>query len=248
MSAATELSHRCIHCQGEVTDDGMVGRPPGKDPVYIHRRCRDMRQAAHQRRIEQERERAHARIDAALAGLPRVPWGDPSDAEFTRRAHKSLARYAVHHDPRTHGSALLLGPSGAGKTLATVALIHRLAAGAKQDEPTVRPDWVDSIDWTTGCGLIRARREHPLDQGEARDIHLARWASLLVIDELGPEPQESLLMDVIDDRYAARRPTICTSGLTRADFVARYGDALLRRLTDRGVGVLVDVHPQRGAA
>jgi DNA replication protein DnaC len=147
-----------------------------------------------------------------------------------------------------HGSVLVLGPSGVGKTAAAAFLVRRLSEAAVEScaraasSETPELDFAARILWTTGAALIVARREHALGVGEPPALWRAKTASLLVLDELGHESgaADPVLLEVIDHRYAQRSPTIVTSGLTRIEFVARYGDALFRRLTEHGV--LVEAH------
>ena len=65
---------------------------------------------------------------------------------------------------------------------------------------------------------------------------------LLIIDELGYEPLSEELMTVVDHRYRWHgATTVLVSGLTKDEFVKRYGGALTRRITENGL--LVNAHP-----
>jgi DNA replication protein DnaC len=206
--------------------------------VPVHHECRE----AIRRHAEYGRARRELLVSTALRNNPRVPWTELDDPELAARVHPSLLRFARRHDPDVHGSALLLGPSGCGKTLATNALLFRLAATARGDRSGQAVEGLARSLWTTAHELTRARREHQLGRGEAQLVDRARYASVLFLDEIGFEPSDTIIFDLIDWRYAKRRPTIATSGLRRADFALKYGDAMFRRLIGEGSGTLIDVH------
>jgi len=194
--------------------------------------------------LEEKRAWLRDRAGNVLEELPAVSWTDVADREFLRRVHPDLATFAREHEPREHGSALLLGPSGCGKTLAIAALAHRLVAAARAHLTEPEAQWIAGALWTTAHELVRARRQHPLGEGEAPAIERAMEAIVLFIDELGCEPASEVIFELVDHRYSRRLPTIVTSGPTLAAFASRYGDALVRRLAETGVGTIVDVHPE----
>jgi DNA replication protein DnaC len=208
--------------------------------VPLHRHCA----TGIRRRQVERREWLRERAGRVLEALPRVHWVDVADPEFLRRVHPDLATFAREHDPREHGSALLLGPSGCGKTLAIVGLAHRLVAAARASFTEAEIQWIAAAHWTTAHALIRARRETPLGRGEAPAIERAMESTLLLLDELGCEPASEVIFEIADQRYSRRLPTIVTSGRTLAAFAGRYGDALVRRLAESGVGRLLDVYPE----
>lgn len=67
---------------------------------------------------------------------------------------------------------------------------------------------------------------------------------LLVIDELGFEPLDEGLFDVLDERYQRALPVIVTSGLRVTELRDRYGAAALRRLVEPR-GVVVEDWPRK---
>lgn len=98
--------------------------------------------------------------------------------------------------------------------------------------------------WVDAQELATARRRAKLGT-ESPGIRRAKMATLLIIDEMGPQAQadrEQVIFEVLNHRYRARRPTICTSGLTEAEFRVLHGDGLLRRLTEEHTGRLLSVH------
>jgi len=135
---------------------------------------------------------------------------------------------------RGRGSVLVTGPTGQGKTTCTIALLHRILDAARdKDLGVVMTDYAKRIRYTSAQALCFARQSW---EQEPELIADAKWASLLVIDEWGPEvDSKGALWEVINSRYEDGKQTILTTGLTKDAFAKRYGDALSRRVLDRGL-------------
>jgi DNA replication protein DnaC len=95
---------------------------------------------------------------------------------------------------------------------------------------------VPRVLWYRADELSRALKE----RGGSEEIQKAKMTRLLIVDDMGWEPYHDTLTEVIAARYDGNRPTAATSGLTQAGFVSRYGDALLRRISEVGEGGVVD--------
>jgi hypothetical protein len=133
----------------------------------------------------------------------------------------------------------LSGPPGLGKTTAACVWLHRWTLD--------RRTWAESAFG------------NPTRRGSAlfvRATKLARWPrydddemdrllglTLLVVDDLGVEylgskpAHESFMTlfdEVVDFRYAWRRPTAFTTNLGPADFVQRYGQRVGDRFAESG--------------
>lgn len=129
---------------------------------------------------------------------------------------------------------VLAGGVGAGKTVAAVAWLAR---------------WVmDAGNWQQGdaCQLLGRGlflTAPALQRGPRFDAkwlgHIER-ASRLVIDDLGAEYADergsfvSLLDELINDRYARRRPTLITTNCDASVFKSRYGARIADRIRERG--------------
>jgi DNA replication protein DnaC len=174
-----------------------------------------------------------------VAAMPRWRgWARGGSPEFTERCSiPDLRKFATKYDP-SDGSVVACGPSGCGKTTALVCMMTRAL-----DEAWAAADpkhWVARACWTNAHVLARARREHRLGLGDAPLVDNATHASVLVIDELGFEPQGETLFEVIDSRYCAGLSTIVTTGLhidpepSGQSLRQRYGDAFVRRLLENG--------------
>lgn len=221
-------------------------------PMGIY--CEPCQAIAEQRRFKEERERAEKERRKIIAeALQRVTSSAPqwSHARIGSPVYLSLSgllrAWVEGFDGRE--SACILGPSGTGKTTALRAWLsaqcqraYRAAVERGFRDPLYRH--TKGILWTTGHALASARKRHALGSGEAPLVEQAESASLLLLDELGFEPRTEVVFEVLDARYAAGLPTVVTSGLTAKGFADRergYGDALFRRLTDNGVGQLIDL-------
>lgn len=145
----------------------------------------------------------------------------------------------------------LSGPPGLGKTTAACVWLHRWTLD--------RSTWAES-DFG-----------NPICQGSAlfiRATKLARWPryddgemdrllglTLLAVDDLGTEycgskpAHESFMTlfdEVVDVRYAGRRPTLFTTNLGPADFVQRYGQRVGDRFAESGRFVRLSGRSLRG--
>lgn len=116
--------------------------------------------------------------------------------------------------------ALLLGPTGEGKTSAALwaRLRHRGA-------------------WMTARDLGASERRHPLGEELPPLLREALRTPVLYLDDLGTEEGRDLgvVQYVIDQRYASGRATFVTSGLTPKGLVEYLGAPTLRRLVEQHV-------------
>lgn len=137
--------------------------------------------------------------------------------------------------------ALLLGPSGAGKTSAAhwmLAGLRPLVQSALTGLETDNPRWLSRgpVEHMRARDLASSSRRHGLGDGFAPEVMRARGASVLSIDDIGSEGSEvAALQDVLDWRYEQGLPTIATSGLTKDQLLAHLGAAYLRRIVDQHV-------------
>lgn len=154
---------------------------------------------------EEERRARRRRIEQERAEL----WPRIKNPKLTAAVRLSDTR-----------CALLLGPTGAGKTSAALWAMARYPGF-----------WVASRD------LGAAERRHPLGEGDPPLVRQAISAPTLYLDDLGTEDAKDLgvLQSVIDHRYAKGRATFVTSGLTRVDLSTYLGAAYVRRLVEQHV-------------
>ena len=247
----------CRHCPEVLKDDEVILCGPCSAKAEAERQ----RQEAERR--EQERVQSiRAQARRGLDGVPEWPHARVDSPEFDVKCRsKRMRQFARQYTPE-RGGGVLSGLSGIGKTTTAVALAMRLAdEGFKaaleapgdidsaavrfvrgraliEDERPPALNFAAGIVWTTAREIVLARRSHELGS-EPPLLAKCTGATLLFIDELGSEPhdRDGDLFAVIDDRYAAGRPTLVTTGLPLKEFEERYGSALLRRLTERGTKI-----------
>lgn len=172
----------------------------------------------------------------------------------------TLRALAENYDPEEHGGRLVLGPTGIGKSVAAAAFVRRLIA-AEMRERVRGPDvddngrhWVfdgpPSRVWVRALDLPNARLQIGLGKGEAMLVQKAQQASFAVLDDMGWESRRAGADDVVCEVLAARYdrglPTYVTSGLTLDAFVARYGDAVVRRICETAglAGKVLELWPE----
>lgn len=176
------------------------------------------------------------------ATLPRWPWARMDNRSWLEMADEEIVGAARRWDMRGHRGLVLLGATGVGKTSSLVARVHQVAAN---DLDAIQRTAADRrpprFRWTTEVELVAARRQHPYGRGEAPAVDAIMRTPLAIIDDVGFGGQPGLMMEILDRRYHHRRPTVVTSGLTRIEWIERYGAAAWRRLTESGT--VVDTHP-----
>lgn len=116
--------------------------------------------------------------------------------------------------------ALLLGPTGTGKTSA----MH-----------WIRAEFGGAIVHARDLGS--SERRHGLGEGYPPELRAARTERMLYIDDIGAEDPRDLsaLQYALDCRYRDGLATVATSGLTEAELTRHLGAPYVRRLTDQHV-------------
>lgn len=156
-----------------------------------------------------------------------------------RIVHPKLVQFASSEAP-SERSALLMGPTGTGKsTAAAYALLLELRRRYRRGAD-VRPAWMYAR------ALAQAAKYHPLGEGAPPEVMKASAGGLLILDDLGLERDPGEIIDVLHERYESGLPTWTTTGLNHEQLTERYGEALVRRLTEgrERPGVLVNAFPR----
>lgn len=157
-----------------------------------------------------------------------------------------LQGIARGYEPAKHGGRLVLGPTGIGKSTAGVAVLRR----GLDIKPHTYPDEGEFYDprrtvaalrsmaYCRALDLPNARLEHKLGDGEANAVDAAKRAEFLVLDDVGQESRraaaDDVVLEVITTRYDLGKPTYATTGLKLAAFTDRYGEFVVRKLTEAG--------------
>lgn len=139
--------------------------------------------------------------------------------------------------------ALLLGPTGVGKSCGAAYLVRRalnefVHSNGRQFAPAT------DLLWAKATALALAERRHPLGEDVPTLVKRASTCGLLVLDDIGLDSIDGGVFDVLDARYHACLPTIATSGLSSSALTKHLGASGVRRLTEQHAGypvLLVDV-------
>lgn len=231
--------HVCVICKQPVGEsDGIKAKSSEK---WVHRDCLDLQQ---ERVREERRRRAQLKARMVLESLPKARSQD--DASVLAVAPERLRNRHAGWSRESNLSLLVVGLSASCKTLTLAAKIRaelaeaiaNYAAGADAEL-----DWISGVFFTSAFALCEATRQYPLGHGECPEITKVRRGTLVLIDDLGNENAgfEKWLLSVIDSRISQNLPTWVTSGFTVDQVTERYGQALVRRLCERGSGSLVDL-------
>lgn len=136
-------------------------------------------------------------------------------------------------DFQTSGKTVVLhGISGTGKTMLATILVQELIKQRK------------TVQYTTVLRMIRSIRQTfgNKDRDEQQAIDEYAKCSLLVLEEVGiktaTEYENSILFEILDDRYRYKLPTIITSNLDGKQLEAYFGERLWRRFKTQDAIIL----------
>lgn len=221
-------------------------------------------------RYERWREQLQKTIAPAIASFDpsgQMGWCRAGDQRYLNAVHEGrlAATDLPHGELRTRAlrlltearwtpadkTVVLLGKTGLGKTMATIAIGHRLIDWSLTEaNPIARSSDPEEVErarrhaalvahatgmrFMTAAALVAEERAHPFGCGEPPLMRQAKQASLLVLDEVGrcrPEP----IIELIFDRYAINRaPILMTGSVTLAEFESWLKPEALRRIKEAG--------------
>lgn len=140
---------------------------------------------------------------------------------------------------------VLCGRTGVGKSTAVLARLHQVARKMRDATAagTLAVKYPPSIGWVAEKKLVGAAF------GDESELQRARRVGLLIIDEFGyaggdraQRGRTPAILDVMSERYDRQLPTVVTTGLRRDEIAARYGSAILRRMSTNAT--VVEVHDE----
>ncbi len=147
--------------------------------------------------------------------------------EPQRRAVGACAAFCDDFSPTAGQTLFLIGPTGTGKTHLISAIVRHVIEHHDRNALLL-----------SGPALIRRVRSTwgNSQQTEEDVLDELGGVALLAIDEIGlTVPTESelrILFEVIDRRYANRRPTLMASNLNLVQLAELLGDRIFDRLSE----------------
>lgn len=168
--------------------------------------------------------------------------------------HDRLRAFAERFEPNRHGGALLLGPTGIGKSVAVLCLMLRSMVNEAKDSfdaelsvpftelTELRPpkSWASYDARDLGTAMQR----NGLSDGDPSIIARAKMSDRFILEDLGWERSFHIeaLLDIAAPRYKRGRPSFVTSGEHHEALRERYTDAVLRRFwnVDGKDGAIID--------
>ena len=195
-------------------------------------------------------ERWHRQL--GCAGIPerfqdRTLASYDAKTEQQQRALAFAQSYADRFDEvmETGRGALFIGLPGTGKT--------HLAVGIALEVMTT---WNGSALFTTTLRAVRRVKDtwsRAAEESETEAIKALTFPDLLVLDEVGvqfgSDTERLILFDILNERYAARKPSILLSNLTVDEVRGYLGERIFDRMREDGGQVVVFDWPSyRGMA
>lgn len=167
-------------------------------------------------------------VDSTVEG-----WLAPLDAQ--RRVLDTVRTWLDRFDVALKDGRCLVfcGPSGTGKTRLAAAALRRVS------------DRGGTGRYVTAFELVAEVRDsyrRDADRTERQVVDAFVAVDLLVVDEVGRQletaHEREQFFRVIDARYRELRPTLLVTNLSKGEFAAFVGDAIVDRLREGGGQVL----------
>ena len=164
----------------------------------------------------------------------------PEVAKIIRRAADQLAK-------RPELWPVFIGPTGCGKTFASIVLA-KIWSGPRPADPDqgIDDEWHETFRFVTWGDVVRrltatwrTRSAHETEADVFRD--LGERAKMLILDDVGiagaaPEERSRVwLQDIMDARYRREYPTILTSNLSLPDLCEAVDPRTASRIEGRGL-------------
>lgn len=210
--------YRCPVCR----DTGYVGEP-------VHELCACMKQRIMDEENLGERRGGlggHSFEQFDLNAFPDapIPGKRRSQREHMRLIERAARRYAEDFPDNEKPNLIFFGPPGLGKTFVSDCIAQRVMERAYL------------VRRVTAYRLCEIMRKNQFDGSEARAVEGLMESDLLMIDDLGTEPQtkntSGYLFQVFNERNMSGRHTLISTNLTPDRMGAQYEERVVSRMLD----------------
>lgn len=210
--------YRCPVCR----DTGYVGEP-------LHELCACMRQRIMDEENRGERtgglgEHSFEQFDLSVFPDDPIPGKRRSQREHMRLIERAAHRYAEDFPDNDTPNLIFYGPPGLGKTFVADCIAQRVMERAYL------------VRRVTAYRLCEIMRRYQFDGSEARAVEGVMDSDLLMIDDLGTEPQtkntSGYLFQILNERNMNGRHTIISTNLTPERIDKQYEARLVSRMMD----------------
>lgn len=220
--------YRCPSCR----DTGYVGEP-------VHELCACMKQ-----RIMDEENRGehtgglgeHSFEQFDLSVFPDDPISGrrKSQREHMRLIERAARRYAEDFPDNEKPNLIFFGPPGLGKTFVADCIAQRVMERAYL------------VRRVTAYRLCEIMRKNQFDGSEAKAVEGVMESDLLMIDDLGTEPQTKntsvYLFQVLNERNMNGRHTIISTNLNPEKMGAMYEERVISRMMDCRITTAIEFY------
>lgn len=210
--------YRCAACR----DTGYVGEP-------VHELCVCMKQRIMDEENRSERRGGlgkHSFEQFDLRAFPDdpIPGRRRSQREHMRLIERAARRYAEDFPDNEKPNLIFFGPPGLGKTFVADCIAQRVM------------DRAYLVRRVTAYRLCEIMRKNQFDGSEARAVEGLMESDLLMIDDLGTEPQtkntSGYLFQVFNERSMNGRHILISTNLSPDQMWAMYEARVVSRMLD----------------
>ena len=220
--------YRCPVCR----DTGYVGEP-------VHELCACMKQRIMDEENRGERKGGlgeHSFEQFNLSAFPddTIPGRRRSQREHMRLILRSAQRYAEDFPDNEKPNLIFFGAAGLGKTFVADCIAQRIMERAYL------------VRRVTAYRLCEIMRKNQFDGSEGRAAEGVMESDLLMIDDLGTEPQTKntsvYLFQVLNERNMNGRHTIISTNLNPEKMSAMYEERVISRMMDCRITTAIEFY------
>ena len=220
--------YRCPVCR----DTGYVGEP-------VHELCACMKQRIMDEENRGERKGGlgeHSFEQFNLSAFPddTIPGRRRSQREHMRLIERAARRYAEDFPENEKPNLIFFGPPGLGKTFVADCIAQCVMERAYL------------VRRVTAYRLCEIMRKNQFDGSEGRAAEGVMESDLLMIDDLGTEPQTKntsvYLFQVLNEQNMNGRHTIISTNLNPEKMSAMYEERVISRMMDCRITTAIEFY------